>query len=450
MTASSGTGADTAQPRPQPQPAATPAGPPRRLGGDYYRLLAASTSANTADGIFQVALPLMAAALTRSPALIAAVAFAARLPWLVVALPAGALADRLDRRRTMVLVQVGRTVVLGGLALMTALDLTSIWLLIVVALILGVGETLFDTASQSIMPALVHRDQLSTANGRLYAAELTANQFVGPPLGGLLVGAAVAGAALAFGASAALFVIAGALLLTLRGSFRPERQPGAARRGLWADVVEGVRYLAGHRLLATLGIMTGTGNLCFTAMTSVFVLYATGPGSAMGLTESQFGLLMTGFGIGSVLGSLVTPRLERWLGRANLLMAAVASMAATLLVPALTSDPIVIAAAFCLGSAMIVAWNVVTVSLRQRITPDRLLGRVNAGYRVLAWGSMPIGAALGGVLAEAFGLRVTFAVTAALSAVLLFLRPLITNRRIAAAEAAAEATTEASRTDAAG
>jgi MFS family permease len=412
-------------------------GTARRLGGNYYRLLSASTAANVADGVFQVALPLLAVSLTRSPTLIAAVAFAARLPWLLVALPAGALADRLDRRRTMLLVQLGRTAIIGGLAVAVAMDLASIWLLIAVALVLGVGETLFDTASQSILPAVVHRDKLSTANGRLFAAELTANEFIGPPLGGLLVGVAVAGAALAFGASAGLFALAAALLITMRGSFKAERPAGGKPQGLWADVAEGVRYLAGHRLLATLAFMTGMQNLANTASLAVFVLYATGPDSAMRLTEAQYGLLLACFGAGAVLGSLAAPPLERWLGRSALLIVAVAGCAARLLTPALTAEPVVIGIAFVLGAALVICWNVVTVSLRQRITPDRLLGRVNAGYRLLAWGSMPLGAALGGALAEAFGLRPTFVVTSVLVVALLLLWPLVSNRHIADAEAAA-------------
>jgi predicted MFS family arabinose efflux permease len=127
--------------------------------------------------------------------------------------------------------------------------------------------------------------------------------------------------------------------------------------------------------------MTGIQNMANTASLAVFVLYATGTDSAMRLTEAQYGLLLAGFGAGAVLGSLAAPVLERWLGRSGLLMVAVAVSAARLLTPALTAEPVLIVAAFVLGAALIICWNVVTVSLRQRITPDRLLGRVNAGYR---------------------------------------------------------------------
>jgi len=163
------------------------------LGGQFRRLWVASALSNLADGVFQVALPLLAVTLTKSPALVAGVALAQRLPWLVMALPAGALADRLDRRRTMVRVDALRVIVMGALAAAVGLDAASMPVLYAAAVVLGVGETLFDTAAQSILPSLVDRSQLSAANGRLQAVELTANQFVGPPLGGVLAAAAVGG-----------------------------------------------------------------------------------------------------------------------------------------------------------------------------------------------------------------------------------------------------------------
>ncbi|MBA2633118.1 MAG: MFS transporter, partial [Chloroflexi bacterium] len=162
------------------------------LGRSYRRLWTATAASNLADGVFQVALPLTAVGITRSPAQVAGVTIAARLPWLTFALYAGALADRLDRRRTMIAVDVGRVVLIGMLAAVVALQAEQLWVLYVVALALGIGETIFDTAAQSVMPMVVGRDQLSSANSRLFAAEIAMNRFVGPPIGGLLAGAALA------------------------------------------------------------------------------------------------------------------------------------------------------------------------------------------------------------------------------------------------------------------
>src|SRR5689334_679327 len=162
------------------------------LGAPFWWLWTSSGISNLADGVLKVALPLVAIRYTDSPTLIAGLTFALTLPWLLFALPAGALADRLDRRRAMLGANLARAALLGALAVAVVLDLGSIWLLYAVALLIGVSETLYDTSAQSILPLVVPRERLSRANGRLYAAELAANQFVGPPLGGVLVSAGVA------------------------------------------------------------------------------------------------------------------------------------------------------------------------------------------------------------------------------------------------------------------
>jgi MFS family permease len=418
----------------------TPARPTRsRTVSGFARLWTASAASNLADGVLWVVVPLLATALTRSPALVAGVTLAQRLPWLLFALPAGALADRLDRRRTMFNVELLRVVVIGALTAATITGTASIWLLYAGAIVLGVGETLYDTAAQSAITAIVPKDELAKANGRLYAAEMTANTLVGPPLGGLLAGITVAGAvwagyAIGLGASALLFGLAAGLIALLTGSFKPERSGG--RTSMRADVMEGLRYLGGHSVLRTLAIMTGVQNLAFSSFMSVFVLYAVGPGSAMGLPTSAYGLLMTAMGIGGVVGSLATERALRYVSRGTVLGISLFAGALFVGVPALTAGVVPITTGFLIGSVTIVSWNVVTVSLRQSITPDHLLGRVNAGYRLLAWGSMPLGAALGGFLGEQFGLRATFAVSAAITLSLLPLLRLVTTAKLEAAEAA--------------
>jgi len=181
------------------------------LGTAYWRLWISAGLSNLADGVVKVALPLVAIGFTRSPVLIAGLTFAFGLPWLLFALPAGALVDRVDRRRVMLVANVVRAALLAVLVVAVALHLGSIWALYVVALSVGVAETLYDTASQSILPQIVSREFLSRANGRLYAVELTANEVAGPPLGGLLV---AVGMVAAFAAPVALWVVAvGALLL---------------------------------------------------------------------------------------------------------------------------------------------------------------------------------------------------------------------------------------------
>ncbi len=398
------------------------------LGIAYWRLWTSSGLSNLADGVVKVVLPLVAIRFTDSPTLIAGLTFALTLPWLLFALPAGALADRLDRRRAMLGANAVRAMLLVVLVLTVMVDDGSIWVLYVVALCIGVAETIYDTSAQSILPLVVSRDQLSRANGRLYAAELTANQFVGPPLGGFLV---AAGAAMAFATPAALWAVAVAVLLLVHGPFRIERDERTTMR---ADVAEGLRFLWRQRLLRTLAVIVGVFNFASNATWAILVLYAVGPASAMGLSEPAYGLLLTTVAAGSLLGSLVAEWVEQRLGRARSLVLTILGCTLLVGVPAVTANPFLIGAAFFVGGTANAIWNVITVSLRQRVTPDRLLGRVNSGYRLVAWGAMPLGAAAGGLLAQVLGLRAVFVGMALLTLALVAGMTKVTDEVMDAAE----------------
>jgi MFS family permease len=405
---------------------------PGRLGVPFWQLWSASALSNLADGLVKIALPLVAVTVTDSPALVAGVALAVTLPWLFFALPAGALADRVDRRVAMVTANVVRAVAVAALAVALVLGLESsaaaIWTLYAVALLLGTAETVYDTSAQSILPQVVPRDRLPRANGRLIAAELTANEFVGPPLGGLLV---AAGVAAAFATPAALWAAAVGALLLLRGGFSVPREDHSTLR---ADVAEGLRYLWRHRLLRTLAAMTGLFNFATNATFAVFVLYAVGPDSALHLTEVTYGLLFATIAAGSLVGALLADPIIRRLGRSRSLFVGILGGVATVGIPALTTSPLVIAVAFLVGGLTGALWNVVAVSLRQRITPDRILGRINSSYRLVAWGTRPLGAAAGGLLGELLGLRAVFAIAAAVILATLVGMTQVTETAISAAE----------------
>jgi MFS family permease len=403
------------------------------LGPSYRKLVTASGFSNVADGVFQVALPLLAVRLTQSPAAVAGLTFAARLPWLVFGVLAGALADRLDRRATMVRVDIARAALIGGLALLVVAEHERLWVLYAVALLLGIGETVFDTSSQSLMPAIVARDDLSRANGRLYAVEMGMNQFVGPPLGGLLV---AAGVAVAFATSAGGYVAAGVVLATLTGSFRPERASASSR--MRDDIAEGVRFLWRHRVLRALSAIVAVSLLSSTAAFALFPLFVIAPGP-LGLSEVGFGLLLTAAAAGSLLSSLVTERVERRLGRNRTLVLCVVVDGVSIGVLAVGNVVVAVLVGIALGFSQVL-FQVVSVSLRQRLVPNELLGRVTGVHRTLAMGSMVVGAALGGLLAEAFGIRPVLVGAGVLSLASLLLLPILSDRAIAEAESrAAEA-----------
>jgi MFS family permease len=405
------------------------------LGRNFTKAMVASGFANLADGVLWVALPLLAVQLTRSPILIAGVTVAARLPWLLAPV-AGAFADRLDRRQSMVRVNLVRFVLLGGLALAVAVDVATLPMLYAVAVLLGVGETLFDTSAQSLLPAVVGRDDLTRANSRLFAVELVANEFIGPPLGGLLAAASLA---FALGAPAVAYLVGAGGLALLVGSFRAVGAAPAGSTRLRDEIAEGTRFVWRHPVLRPLAIMLGLQNMAFSAAFSVFVLFAVAPGP-MGLSKAGYGILTATIGVGSLLGSWLAAPVERRLGRVRTLVLSVVVNAAGLVVPVVTALAVPVGASWLVTGTAIVLWNVVTVSLRQRITPDRLLGRMNASYRLVGWGTMPLGAAAGGVLAEVLGLRGAFLVAAVVTLATLAGFRFVTEDAIARAEAAEAAT----------
>jgi MFS family permease len=398
------------------------------LGPDYRKLWAASTVSNLGDGVTLVAGPLLAASLTRDPLLVAGLAFAQRLPWLFFSLISGALVDRLDRRMLMVAVDAFRTVLLGFLGLAVLSNFVSIPLLYVVFFLMGTAETLFDTASVSILPAVVPRESLEKANGRLFGAQIVSNEFAAPPLGGFLFAVA---ASVPFFLDAGSFAAAAVLVLFMRGKFRVERPEGTLPTTLRAEISEGLRWLWGNRLLRTLAVSLGIMNLTSTATISIFVLFAQ---ERLGLGSVGYGVLLTSGAVGGVAGSLAAERFVRWLGAGTTMRLGLLIEAASAGVIALSREPLVVGAMFVLFGFHAIVWNVVTISLRQQIIPERLLGRVNSAYRLLGLGGMSAGALLGGVLARGFGLTAPFWFASLSVAVLaLIVWPALNNETIDAA-----------------
>lgn len=369
----------------------------------FRYLWASAAASNLADGVLKVGAPLLAVTLTRSPTLVSLVSVAVTLPWLLFTLHAGAIADRMDRRRIMVIANWLRGGALALTAVASLLDFMSLPLLLVALLLFGVCEVFADTAAQTMLPMVVERKDLASANGRIVAAQTIGGDFLGGPLAGLLV--AVLPTAV-FGAPALLYSVAGALLLGMRGRrFKPEVVSTAPLR---VDIKAGLSYLWNDRVVRALAIAAGMLNTANAAFFAVFVLWAVGPESRIGLTSSAFGVAMTVLAVGAVLGSLFVARFAAWVGEGRALMITWLVNSLLLLVPVvLPSAYALFPAVFFLGMTA-ASSNVVVVSLRQRIIPAELLGRVNSAYRLIGAGGMPLGAALGGLIAEVAGLATVF------------------------------------------
>ncbi|MCE7080992.1 MFS transporter [Streptomyces sp. ST2-7A] len=443
-------------------PASVPVPPARRrLGRNYWRLLSASTAANLGDGLMTVAVVWLASSLTREASLIALVALATRLPWLLFALPAGVITDRIDRRllvawadaaRFAVVAAFGAALLLHQDGLPTPAELAAGapppgnagWLLAAlcgVALLLGSAEVLRDNAAQTLLPSVVDKRDLEKANSRMWGAETATNNFIGPPLGGLLVAAALA---LPFFLNAGLLAVSALLVFTLAGSFAPAAGARTGRISWRAEIAEGMRWLWRHRLLRTLALLLAAMNALGAMAMVVLVLFVQ---DVLNLYQGwQFGLVTTGFAVGAVAGSAIADRVAARLTPGTAMLTSIAGTGAALCVLSTISSAVLFWATGVVSGFLMILWNVVSVSLRQRLIPDRLLGRGNSVYRFFGWGTLSLGAALGGVLVTAGepwlgregALRMPFLLAGlAHLALLAYALPRINSARVAAAEARA-------------
>jgi MFS family permease len=422
-----------------------------RLGADFARLWTASAVSNIGDGVAMVAGPLLVASLTRDPAAVAGAAFAQQLPWLLFALVSGAWADRLDRRRLVVTVNLVRAASLLVLTAAVATGAASLPLVYAVFFVMGTAETLADTASASFVPAIVPAEHLPTANSLLTATFTVLNQFAAKPLGAALF---VLSAALPFGVNAASFLASAALVAGIRtlggpAAGRPSASPPAAsprvpppaapppgppsgevpaasiaapaaaspsppgataRRSLRADIAEGVQWLRRHRLLRTLAVTMAFGNLVFCAAFAVFVLYCA---ERLGLSGVGYGVLLTAFAVGGLAGTLTAPALLRTAGATTLLRAGLLTEVALHAMLASTTVPLVAGVMIVVFGVHTVVWGVVSTTIRQRAVPSALFGRVTSVYALVDVSGAALGSLLGGLIAQAYGIVFTFWAAAA-------------------------------------
>jgi MFS family permease len=369
-----------------------------RRNRNFRLVFSASAISNLGDGVSALALPWLATLLTRDAFLVATVAMAGRLPWFLLSLPAGVWTDRADRRLLMVradLVRLALTLMIVVLVLSApALPLpdgagqAEIMGLCLLAFLLGSAEVLRDNAAQTILPSVVAKQDLESANGQMWSAERVMGEFIGPPLAGVLI---AYGVAVPFGFDAASFALAAGLIWLLALPPRPRTTPPPFRQAF----LEGLRWMRANPVILQLAIMLGVVNASYMAGATVLILYAQ---EVLALDAIGTGLLMTAGAVGSVLGGLIGPRICNHLGlRASMIFGLVAFCTHYTLF-ALTTLPAAAGLAIAIGGFGAMIWNVATVSFRQRIIPDAILGRVNSIYRFFGWGAMPLGALAGGAM----------------------------------------------------
>lgn len=374
---------------------------PLLRNANFRRLFGAAGSANLADGIAALAFPWLATLITRDAVLIGCVAAAVRLPWMLFSLPIGVITDRADRLRLMQWADALRAMAtLCVVALILALpepgnqnpaQNASLFIatLSLSAFLLGTAEVLRDNSAQTVLPDLVESDDLEQANGQIWSLEKIMNQFIGPPLAGVLIGlttpAPFAVAALAFSIS---------LLLLLRISPRPA--PRAPLTGSFTgQLKEGISWILANPLFLRLGIMLGLINFLTMMSWTILVLLSR---EIFGLSAAGHGALLAIGAVGGVLGGLLGPMIAKRLGGGRTVYVTLAAFAIPFALLATTKSPAVAGFALALELFAGMVWNIVTVTLRQRHIPPTILGRVNAIYRFLGWGPIPLGALAAGAL----------------------------------------------------
>ncbi|OUE28091.1 enterobactin exporter EntS [Clavibacter michiganensis] len=364
-----------------------------RRTSPFRALWGANALSNLADGLVFVAMPLVAAGLTDDPRLVAGLATTYALVRLVVALPVGVHVDRIDRRTLLMVANALRGVAVLALAVSLQTGTGSLVVLYAVMAVVGVLESAADGAAVAVLPSLVPRDGLDRANARIAGTQLVADEFVGPPLGGILFALA---AAVPVYATGGLWLAAGAIALAL-----PRRSPVAPpadgpRPSVVREAAEGVRWLARHRVVGSLALIGGLASIGYMLPFSVLVLFAR---DRLGLDAAGYGVLLAASALGGLAGSAIAAPLRSRLGSRWTIAAALALGCASLAGLAVTRDPVVAGVLLALYILHAVVWSVSATSLRQRLVPDPLLGRVGAAGRVLSLLGLAVGSALGGALA---------------------------------------------------
>ncbi|MFD6192534.1 MFS transporter, partial [Streptomyces sp. NPDC060275] len=403
-----------------------------RLGSPFRLFQSAVVSSDLADGIYKIAVPLLALGISRSAVAVGAVGLAVRLPWLIATLPAGVLADRYPPRGVMRWASAVRLPLVAVMCALAATGRLPLWALVVTAFLIGCAGIFVDVAAQSQLPRLVPVGQLPKANASLQSTQMFLAQLIGPALGGYVV---------ALGSGGGLAVVVALYVVTVwalgllpaaveqaavgRARTAPEPAREGGRRSslgsLVAELGEGLRYFRGRADLARLATAAAVNNLSYSMCLTMLPLWAVRPGR-LALSETGYGLLLTCLAVGSILAGPVTGRILKAVGDGPVMRFGAPLLGVCFLTLAVPAVPVVALGLFVYGLVSMV-WNVAVVSYRQATIPLPLFGRVNAAYRWLTWGVIPFGSLAGGTLAATAGITWVFLVAGALPLVAAALLP---------------------------
>ena len=387
------------------------------LGHDFSRIWSASLITNLVDGVLRLAAPLLAVSLTEDPILIGALSALGLLPWLFFAIPIGALVDRVDRRRALVLGNSLRAVIALFIAFAVSQDFINIWLLLISVFFFGICEVLVDTTSQAVLPQILDKSNYERGNSRLQISEVIVSQFAGAPLSGLLYAVSIA---LPFFFSTTGFILAGLLILLFPFeraiNVRKEGDAGQAKLGLKGDIKFALNYLYQDKQIFSIVVITTLLGFFYSLSNAIAPLFIL---KELNVSPALFGVVLAIQGIGALAGSIAAPMVSKYLGRGKALAINVFFASLLVIFIGLSPNAYFFVAVSVLIGFTISVWNILLMSLYQSIIPPELYGRIHGARRTIVWGLMPIGALLGGVIARG-GLRLPFLIGGSIATLIAF------------------------------
>ena len=387
------------------------------LGHDFSRIWSASLITNLVDGVLRLAAPLLAVSLTEDPILIGALSALGLLPWLFFAIPIGALVDRVDRRKALVIGNSLRAVIALFIAFAVSQDFINIWLLLISVFFFGICEVLVDTTSQAVLPQILDKSNYERGNSRLQISEVIVSQFAGAPLSGLLYAVSIA---LPFFFSTTGFILAGLLILLFPFeraiNVRKEGDAGQAKLGLKGDIKFALNYLYQDKQIFSIVVITTLLGFFYSLSNAIAPLFIL---KELNVSPALFGVVLAIQGVGALAGSIAAPMVSKYLGRGKALAINVFFASLLVIFIGLSPNAYFFVAVSVLVGFTISVWNILLMSLYQSLIPPELYGRIHGARRTIVWGLMPIGALLGGVIARG-GLRLPFLIGGSIATLIAF------------------------------
>lgn len=360
----------------------------------FKRLWTANIFTNLADGLGKTAFPLLAITLTRDPLLISIIGALAMLPWLLFAIPIGAIVDNVDKRKALATTNSIRMLIAAILALLITTEQVTIFWLYLVTFVVGICEVFADTTSQSLIPVIVKNKELEKANSRMEMTFTVFQDFIGAPIGGLLYAVAIAAP---FIANSLGFLIAALLCLSMPLPFLINNKEFTEKPGFIKDIKFGINYLFTHKQLLRIVLITTTIGFCWAFASSTLILYLV---EDLNLNPKKYGFLLTFNGLIVLLGALAAPKTAKLIGRGLALALAISISSITILAQGLVTNIWLFLIPNAINAFWLPHWNILLMSTYQRLIPQELYGRIHGTRRTLVWGMMPIASFLGGLMAK--------------------------------------------------